>query len=99
MTEPKQMATFIALGSIATASWFERESFVSWANFKDASKKTWCIKLNPSDAIACACQNFQREDGYIRKYIIKFEDLKRLFREMSLPMLIKLFMRNTWRCT
>ena len=27
MTEPKQMATFIALGGIATALWFERESF------------------------------------------------------------------------
>ena len=40
MTEPKQMATFIALGGIATASWFERESFVSWANLKDAFKKT-----------------------------------------------------------
>ena len=27
MTEPKQMATFIALGGIATALWFERKSF------------------------------------------------------------------------
>ena len=67
MTEPKQMATFIALGGIATASWFERGSFVSWANLEDAFKKTWCIKLNPSDAIACACQIFQREDGNIRE--------------------------------
>ena len=25
--KPKQMATFLALGGIATASWFERESF------------------------------------------------------------------------
>ena len=89
------MATFIALGSIATASWFERESFVSWANLEDAFKRTWCIKLNPSDAIACACQNFQREDGYIRKYIVKFEKLKRFFGEMSLPTLINLFIRNT----
>ena len=70
MTEPKQMATFIALSGIATASWFERESFVSWANLEDAFKKTWCIKLNPSETIACACQNFQWEDGYIREYIL-----------------------------
>ena len=27
MTEPKQMATFIALGGIATALWFERKNF------------------------------------------------------------------------
>ena len=72
MTEPKQIATFIALGGIATASWFERESFVSWANLEDAYKKTWCIKLKPSDAIACGCQNFQQEDDYIREYIVKF---------------------------
>ena len=31
MTEPKHMATFVALGGIATASWFKRESFSSWA--------------------------------------------------------------------
>ena len=53
MTEPKRMATFIALGGFATASWYVRESFVSWAVLKDAFKETWCIKLNPSDAIAC----------------------------------------------
>ena len=58
MTDPKQMATFIALGGIVTASWFERESFVSRANLNDAFKKTWCTKLNPSDTIACMCQNF-----------------------------------------
>ena len=40
MTEPKQMATFIALGGIATASWFERESFSSWTELEDAFKKT-----------------------------------------------------------
>ena len=40
MTEPKQMATFIALGGIATASWFDKESFVSWADLKDAFKRT-----------------------------------------------------------
>ena len=83
MTEPKQMATFIALGGIATASWFERESFVSWANLEDAFKKTWCIKLNPSDAITCVCQNFQWEDGYIREYIVQFEELKRFFGEIA----------------
>ena len=47
MTEPDQMATFIALGGIATALWFERESFSLWAELKDAFKETWCIKLNP----------------------------------------------------
>ena len=40
MTEPKQMATFIALGIIATALWFERESFSLWAELEDAFKKT-----------------------------------------------------------
>ena len=50
MTEPKQMATIIALGGIATALWFESESFSSWMELEDAFKKTWCSKLNPSDA-------------------------------------------------
>ena len=40
MTEPKKMATFIALGGIATALWFERESFSLWAELEDAFKKT-----------------------------------------------------------
>ena len=57
------MATFIALGSIATASWFERESFSLWAELEDAFKKTWCINLNPLDAIACACSTYQKEMG------------------------------------
>ena len=34
MTELKQMATFIALGGIATALWFERESFKCWGIWK-----------------------------------------------------------------
>ena len=38
MTEPQQMSTFIALGGIATASWFERENFVSWAVLEDFFK-------------------------------------------------------------
>ena len=95
MTEPKQMATFIALGGIATALWFERESFSSWMELEDAFKKTWCTKLNPSDAIARACQTHQKEDGYIREYIVKFGELKRFFGEMSVPTLIDMFMRNT----
>ena len=95
MMEPKRMATFVALGGIATALWFERESFTSWAKLEEAFKKTWCIKLKPSVAIARACQAFQREDGYIREYIVKFEELKRFFGEMSLPTLIDMFMRNT----
>ena len=63
MTEPKQMATFIALGDIVTASLFERESFVSWAELEDAFKKTWCTKLDTSDAIAIASQNHQKKMG------------------------------------
>ena len=61
---------------------------------EDALEKTWCTKLNPSDAIARACQTHQKEDGYIREYIVKFEELKRFFGEMSVPTLIDMFMRN-----
>ena len=39
MTEPKQMATFIALGGIATALWFERISFPHGPNWKTPSKR------------------------------------------------------------
>ena len=39
MTEPKQMATFIALGGVATALWFERESFPHGWNWKTLSKR------------------------------------------------------------
>ena len=60
-------------------------------------KQKWCFKLSPSDAIARACQVYQREDGYIRKYIVKFEELKRFFGEMSMSTLIDMFMRNTRR--
>ena len=70
------MATFIALSGIATALWFERESFSLWAELEDAFKKTWYIKLNPLDAIACACSTYQKEDGYNREYIVKFEESK-----------------------
>ena len=66
-----------------------------WAELEDAFKKTWCIKLNPSDAIARACSTYQKEDGYICEYIVKFEELKRFFREMSVPTLIDMFMCNT----
>ena len=97
MTEPKRMATFIALGGIATASWFERESFSLWAELEDAFKKTWCIKLNPSDAIARACSTYQKEDGYVCEYIVKFEELKRFFGEMSAPTFMDMFMQNTRR--
>ena len=73
------MATLIALGGIASASWLERESFVSWADLEDAFKKIWFINLNLSNTIACACQNFHWEDGFIREYIVKFEELKQIF--------------------
>ena len=65
------------------------------AELEDAFKKTWCIKLNPLDAIARACSTYQKEDGYIQEYIVKFEELKRFFGEMSVPTLIDMFMRNT----
>ena len=63
MTKPKQMATFIALGGIATASWFERESFSLWAELEDAFKKTWCIKQNPLDAIAVPVAPIRKKMG------------------------------------
>ena len=85
ITEPKQMATFIALGGIATALWFEKESFSLQAELEDAFKKTWCIKLNLLDAKARACCTYQKKYGYIRKYIVKFEKLKWFFGEMSVP--------------
>ena len=62
------MATFMALGGIATASWYELKNFETWGDLEDSFKKTWCIKLNPSDAIARACQTFQHEEGYIQEY-------------------------------
>ena len=34
ITEPKQMATFTALGGIAIALWFERKRFSLWAELK-----------------------------------------------------------------
>ena len=43
LTEPKRMATFVAIGGIATVLWFKRESFLSWAELEDAFKKTWCM--------------------------------------------------------
>ena len=40
MTEPKHMATFVALSSIATVMWVEKESLSSWAELEDSPKKT-----------------------------------------------------------
>ena len=37
--EPKRLATFVAFGGIATALWFERKSFLSWAELEEAFKK------------------------------------------------------------
>ena len=65
-----------------------------WAELKDASKNC-CTKPNPYGAFARAFQTHQKEDGYIREYIVKFEELKRFFGEMSVPTLIDVFMRNT----
>ena len=39
MTEPKQIAAFKALGGIATALWFERESFYLWAEVKEPLRR------------------------------------------------------------
>ena len=97
MGEAKKMATFRALGGIATASWYELKNFETWEDLEESFKKTWCIKLNPSDAIAWACQTFQREEGYIQEYIVEFEELKRFFGYMSVSTLIDMFMRNTRR--
>ena len=96
MIEPKQMATNIVLGGIATALWFEREIFSLWAKLEVAFKKTWCIKLNLSDAIAQAYSTYQKKNGYICKYGVKFEEFKRFFGKMSVPTLIDMFMCNTW---
>ena len=90
------MATLIALGGIAIALWFKRESFSLWAKLEDVFKKTWYIKLNMLDAIAHACSTYQKEDGYTREYFVKFEELKRFFKEMSVPTLIDMFMCNTY---
>ena len=38
MNEPKRIATFIALGEIASTTGFERESFSLWAKLEDAFK-------------------------------------------------------------
>ena len=46
------MATYMALGGIATASWYELQNFEFWKDLEDSNKKTWCINLNPSDTIA-----------------------------------------------
>ena len=97
MGKAKLIATFIALGSIATASWFEWEDFKTWEALEDLFKKMWCIKLDPSDAIARACQVYQGEDGYIREYIVKFEELKRFFRETSMSTIIDMYMSNSCR--
>ena len=37
--EAKRIATFIALGGIATASWFEQEDFKTWEALEDLFKK------------------------------------------------------------
>ena len=41
MGEAKKMATFIALGGIATASWYELKSFETQEDLEDSFKKTW----------------------------------------------------------
>ena len=76
-TKPNQMATFVALGDIAIALWFERETFSYQADLEDNLKKTWCAKFNTSEFIAHTIQTFQKEDGHIRVYTVKFEELKR----------------------
>ena len=69
--------------------------FFLWAELEDGFMKTWCIKLNMLDAIAFACSSYQKEDEYICKYIIKFEELKRFIGEMSVLTLFDMFMCNT----
>ena len=93
MGEAKKIATFMALGGIATALCYELKNFETWKDLEESFKKTWCIKLNPYDAIARACQPLQRKEGYIREYILEFRELKRFFGYMSVSTLIDLFMR------
>ena len=71
------MANFIAHGGIATTLCFEIERFFLWMESEDAFKKPWRTKLNPADAITRAFQTHKKEDGYIREYIVKYEELKR----------------------
>lgn len=52
MGEAKKMAIFIALGGIATASWYEHKEYKTWEELEETLKKTWFIKINPSDALA-----------------------------------------------
>ena len=66
-----------------------------WAELEETIKKTWCIKLNLLDAIACACSTYQKKNGYIHKHIVEFEELKRFFGEMCVPTLINMLMCNT----
>ena len=46
MGEAKKMVTFMALGGIAIASWYELKNFETWEDLEEFFKKTWCIKLN-----------------------------------------------------
>ena len=77
LRKDKKMAIFMVLGGIATSSWNECKDFESWEDLEETLKKTWCIKLNPSDAIAWAFQTFQREGGYTQDIIIfwRIEDI------------------------
>ena len=95
MTELKQMATFIALGGIATASWFKRESFVSWEKLEDTLKKPSVSSWTHLTLLLAHVRISNGKMGIYREYIVKFEELKRFFGEMSLPTLINLFMGNT----
>ena len=52
MGDALDMATFIAPGEVATTLWFDQEDFKAWKEVDFLFKKTYCIKLKLSDAIA-----------------------------------------------
>ena len=51
--------------------------------------------MNPLNALARALSTYKKEDGHIRECIVKIEELKRSFKEMSVPTLIDMLMHNT----
>ena len=58
-------------------------------------KKNLVYKIKPLDVNVVPVSHINKEDGYIRKYIVKFEELKWYSKEMSVPTLINMFMCNT----
>lgn len=95
MREVSRIATFKALCGVNVVSWFKSRNFESWSDLEKGFLDSWCVKLTPSDAIAKAAQLVHRDNGYLREYIVQFEELKRFFEEdVTVKMMIDMFMRN-----